>query len=154
MKYLYLILSIIFISSCSSVQKLSTTGEKYKVSKEMNQFLLNFENAARNHKKTAMLSLMDRAYKKEQHDEMLEGRTDQFFSEFFAGNLVSGKGFKAIPFETINLIKFISIKQTDEDTFDVVYIVKSSDIEVKKQWQIILRNIKGKTVYGLVGAFG
>ena len=154
MKYIYLVLTIVLISSCSSVQKLGTTGEKYKISKEMGQFLLDFESAARNHKKTAMLNLMDKAYKKEQHDEMLEGRTDQFFAEFFAGSLVNGKGFKTIPFETINLIKFVSIKQTDEDTFDVFYIVESSDFEVKKQWQIIIRNIKGKTVYGLVGAFG
>ena len=154
MKYIYLVLSVILFSSCTSVQKLSSTGEKYKVSKEMNQFLLNFESAARNHKKTAMLSLMDKAYKKEQHDEMLEGRTNQFFAEFFAGSLINGKEFKVVPFETIEIIKFVKIIQTDEDTFDVFYIVESSDFKVKKQWQIVIRNIKGKSVFGLVGAFG
>ena len=137
MKYFLLIFSIIFISSCSSVQKLGTTGEKYKISKEMNQFLLDFESAARNHKKTVMLNLMDKVYKKEQHDEMLEGRTAQFFAEFFAGNLVNDKGFKTVPFETIIIIKFVSIKQTDEDTFEVCYIVESADFKVKKQWQNI-----------------
>ncbi|MCF6366360.1 MAG: hypothetical protein L3J35_09170 [Bacteroidales bacterium] len=154
MKCLYFIFAVTLIFSCSSVQKVGIKGEKYKISKELNQFLLDFESAARNHKKGAMLNLLDKDYKKEQHDEMLEGRTNQFLNEFFAGYLISESKFKSPGFESIISLNFVSIKQIDENSFDVSYIIKSKDFELVREWEIIIRNVNGKQVYGLVGAFG
>ena len=154
MKHLYLFITVLLIFSCTSVQKLNSSGDKYKVSKELNQFLLNFESAAENHKKTVLLSLMDRIYKKEQHDEMSEGRTGQFLNEFFAGRQTNENGFKVLNFEAITSLDFASINKTDEDTFDVIYIVKTTEYQIKCHWQIKLRIIKGKNVFGMVGASG
>lgn len=154
MKKVYLIFTVFFIFSCASVKKVNTSGEKYKISKELNQFLLDFESAAENHKKTALLSLMDKVYKKEQHDEMLEGRTNQFFNEFFAGQQTNGAAFKVLNFEAITSLDFVRINKTDEDTFEVLYIVKTSEYQIKCNWQIKLRIIKGKNVFGMLGASG
>ena len=154
MKHLYLILSIILISSCSSIQKINSSGEKFKISRELNQFLLDFETTAKSHSKNGMLNLMDKEYKQEQHDEMLEGRTVQFLNEFFAGRQTNDKGFKVLDFETVTTLDFISINQTDEDTFEVFYIVKTPEYQINCHWQIKLRSINGKKVFGLVGASG
>ncbi|MCD4795323.1 MAG: hypothetical protein K8R54_18975 [Bacteroidales bacterium] len=154
MKHLYLIFAIILIFSCSSIQKINSSGEKFKISKELNQFLLDFETTAKSHNKTGMLNLMDKVYKQEQHDEMLECRTDQFFNEFFAGRQTNGKGFKVLNFETVTILDFTGINQTDEDSFEVFYIVKTPEYQINCQWQVKLRIINGKNVFGLVGASG
>ena len=154
MKHLYLIFIVFFIFSCTSVQKINSSGEKYKISKELNQFLVDFESAVEDQKRTELLNLMDPDYKKEQHDEMLEGRTDQFLNEFFAGRQTNGKGFKVLNFESVTSLDFSGINKTNEDTFDVFYIVKTSEYQINCRWQIKLRIIKEKNVFGMVGASG
>lgn len=154
MKHLYLIFAIILISSCSSIQKINSSGEKFKISKDLNQFLLDFETTAKNHDKKAMLNLMDKEYLHDQHDIMLEGRTDQFFNEFFAGRQTNGKGFRVLNFENVTTLDFTGINKTNEDSFEVFYIVKTPEYQINCQWQIKLCIINGKKVFGLVGASG
>ena len=154
MKHLYLPLVILFVFSCSSVQKTGSSGEKFKISKGLNQFLLDFETSAKSHDKKAMLNLMDKEYLHDQLDNMLEGRTDQFFNEFFAGRQTNGKGFRVLNFDTVTTLDFTGINQTNENSFEVFYIVKTPEYQINCQWQIKLHSINGKTVFGLVGASG
>jgi len=153
MKKILFISALFFLFSCSVTYKIGSEGEKYKIPKNLSVFLSSFEQSVTSHNQNKVLSYMDNAYKKEQHDEMLEGRTEQFLNEFFSGTNVDGSGFVLVKFSLIRGIYFTSIQQT-ETGYTVYYTVKTKDVTVDCNWEISVTKTEDGTVFGLVGAFG
>ncbi len=153
MKRFLFISALFFLFSCFATYKIGSEGEKYKIPKNLSVFLSSFEQSVTSHNQNKVLLYMDKAYKKEQHDEMLEGRTEQFLNEFFSGTNVDGSGFVLVKFSSIKGIYFTSIQQT-ETGYTVYYTVKTNAVTVDCNWEISVTETEDGTVYGLVGAVG
>jgi len=153
MKNFLFITALFFLLSCSVTYKIGSEGEKYKLPEKLSAFLNSFEQSVTLHDSNKLLSYMDKAYKKEQHDEMLEGRTEQFLNEFFSGTNVDGSGFVLVKFSLIRGIYFTSIQQ-NETGYSVYYTVKTKDVTVDCNWEISVTKTEDGTVYGFVGAVG
>jgi len=153
MKKFVLISTVFFLFSCASTYKVGSEGENYKIPKELSVFLSSFEQSVTSHNSVNILLHMDKAYKKEQHDDMLEGRTEQFLNEFFSGSNVNGSGFVSVKFNSIKSIHFVSI-QKNETGYTVYYTVETKDAIVDCSWEISVKITETETVYGLVGAVG
>ena len=93
---------------------------------------------------------MDPAYKKEQHDNMLQGRTTQFLNEFFCGQDAKSNTFKCLNYKKIKSLKLIK-KERKENGYRVYYQVNSKKYSVTADWFI---KIKDNKIIGLVGAVG
>jgi len=135
-----------------SVFKSNKTSET-AIPKALQQFLFDFEKAVKDQNTEKILSLMDKEYLTEQHDNFLEGRTSQFLNEFFCGELTNGRGFKCLKFNELKNASKISIIQ-NLDSYVVMYEVSDAKDSIIASWTISVREIKGKIVYGFVGAMG
>jgi len=153
MKKILFISVLFFLFSCASVYKIGSEGEKYKIPKKLSVFLNSFEKSVLLHNTDKLLSHMDKEYKKEQLDGMLEGRTEQFLNEFFSGTNVDGSGFVNLTYSSITGIYFTSIQQ-NEGSYTVYYSVEIKNRRVDCDWEISITKDGDNTVYGLVGAVG
>ncbi len=93
-----------------------------------------------------LMALMDPEYVQEQHDRLLEGRTDQFLNEFFAGTeVVSGK-FRSVEVEELQRIERIDIEETDEDDrYEVeAILLTSAGTEIRVAWYIVVERLSSK----------
>jgi hypothetical protein len=145
---------ILLLGACSTTTKVNQAGEKYKIPKDMQLFLTDFENAVRSHNQMMVLNFMDPDYIKEQLNNFLQGRTEQFLNEFFCGMKTDDSGFGCPEFENILSFEFESIEQTDESMYRIVYIVKTKDTEIRCDWGLMLIPSGVVYRYGLVGAVG
>ncbi len=152
-KYFYISL-ILFFSACSTTVKVNQSGEKYKIPKDMVQFLSDFEIAVRSHNQMMVLNFMDPDYIKEQLNNFLQGRTEQFLNEFFCGMKTDDSGFECPEFENIRSFEFESIEQTDDTMYRIVYIVTTDDSEIRCDWGLMRIPTGVVYRYGLVGAVG
>ncbi len=153
MKKILFVSVLFFLFSCSVTYKTGSEGEKYKIPKGLSEFLASFEKSVTLHDENKVLSHMDKGYKKEQHNDMLEGRTEQFLNEFFSGTNVDGNGFVSIKFKSIIGIYFVSIQQND-NSYTVYYTLKTKTASVDCNWEISVTKTDAGTVYGLIGAVG
>jgi hypothetical protein len=85
-------------------------------------FLRKVELAVRAHDADQLMSYVEPSYKRTQHDEFLEGRTLQFFTEFFCST---------IPFNEISTAQLINYtkSKTEKNQWDVVFFIANSKEE-------------------------
>ncbi|NOZ34414.1 MAG: hypothetical protein GXO80_03840 [Chlorobi bacterium] len=153
MKKYILFLGIWLFVSCSTTYKIGSEGEKYKLPKDLVVFLNSFEQSVASHNVDKLMLLMDKNYKKEQHDDMLEGKTAQFINEFFGGTDVNGSGYKNPKFKNITSIHFTSIQEI-ENGYTVYYFITTKEYRIDCRWDISVNKTKNGTIYGLIGAVG
>ena len=152
MKYILTIfLTTLLLFSCVHQRKTSDF-KQFNIPKDLQEFLVKFESATLSHNKAELLTLMDEDYRKEQHDEMLKGRTDQFLDELFCG-YVSEKTFKCPGFEKVSYLKLTKI-ENNTDSYTVYYSVKAGKLSFSADWQITVTKTLSGTKYGIYGAVG
>jgi hypothetical protein len=141
---------------------------------QVKELLTQFQRATLKYNVKALLNTMDSKYIKTQHDQMLEGQTDQFFREFFCGSVIGGKTYKcSSPSQIIalHLDQLIPPKKP-QDNWRVVYHVKIRElidqqsntqgetIKTIHEFSILLNfevtqsEVNGEVRYGIVGAVG
>jgi uncharacterized FlgJ-related protein len=150
MKQLHL-LFILFILAACSVKKSSSI--KPQDGGTIEQFASNFEKATLIHDANQIMLFMENGYVKEQHDQFLEGRTEQFLNEFYCGNNVSSNAFECAKYQKIYAVENVSVVKK-ENWYDYTFKVK-----VGTQWILVKQTITEKpsgysNKYGLVGASG
>lgn len=153
-KILVVLIVLLLIGSCKTEQSPQAAIAPTPIS-NVEDLLSQFEKACQLHDRKSIMQTMDDAYRKEQLDAALNGRTDQFLKEFFCGQAVDRSGFKCFEFEEIKKVSKEYIKQIDEKTHEVFYLIQTEGVIVEKSW-IIRKRIdeEGKVHYGFEGAFG
>lgn len=119
-------------------------------------FLDEFEQAVLSHDKGRMLELMDKRYRAEQHDDFLEGQTDQFLNEFFDGKTPDGR-WGHITFSNISRIERLSLEPAERGhssglpAFVVSYRVEADGVVVIVSWNVTESPWDRYGLYGAVG---
>jgi hypothetical protein len=153
MKYLFVLFGL-FLFSCATTTKLNTAGTKYKIPKDLDLFLNEFENTVKTHNQSKVLNFMDPDYIREQLDDFLDGRAEQFLNEFFCGMKTDDSGFFCPEFETITGFEFEDIEKTEEGMYRVVYTITTKAESIRCDWGIMVIPTGVVYRYGLVGASG
>lgn len=101
----------------------------------------------------ATLEFFDQAYVAEEHDDFLNGRTEQFISEFLAGSFKKGYYFVN---PKINEIKTIKVKKSvynikKGDIYSIVEITLDTGVRYKVQLDMV---ISENGDLGFIGAVG
>ncbi len=146
-----LVIVLLLMAGCSVFKSKKTVESA--IPHELQDFLSDFEKAVKSQNNKKILSMMDKEYLTEQHDIFLKGNTSQFLNEFFCGELTNGRGFKCLKFNELKNASKINIIK-DLDYYVVMYEISDSEDSIITSWTISVREIKGKIVYGLVGAMG
>lgn len=124
---------------------------------ELNQFIHEFEKAANSNNTVLLMTLMDGAYRKEQHDHFLQGNTIQFINEFFCGTYITDKEgktqFDCPGLNTISDVKTVNITPS-ENGYKYIFKFKSGGKTYTSQRYISVKVIDNKRQFGLVGAVG
>ncbi len=121
--------------------------------KDIKKMCVKFEQAilSKNYKKS--LTFFEPEYKKEQHDGMLSGRTNQFLTEYLAGYQKGEKRLTIPKLSEIKSIKFKKIKINSENNeAEAILKVKLKDGRKLKASTIIY--LKSKTEIYLIGGVG
>ncbi len=164
MRIIIFVLSILVLASCGGkkeVVKKETPPERKTPIVEVKkvtddgvlEFLDRFESVVLKHDMTAAVDLMDKDYKKEQHDKFHKGNSEQFLNSFFCDYQTNGQGFKCIKFNEILELKRIEIMPNDGN-FTVVYHITGKGGTIKKDLLILVKKENAKTVYGFFGPLG
>jgi hypothetical protein len=136
-------LSFLFFISCAQ-SKIEQKEAKYiKPDDELKVYLDDFEEAVEDHDWNKVMGLIHPDYVKEQHDEFLDGRTDQFLKEFFNA---SRNRIKKVDF--IVCYKWRNVLWTD------FWVIQEDGIKNKVMWSLKSREDDSAYKYGLVGAVG
>jgi hypothetical protein len=125
----------------------------------------HFEAAVLQHDQEAIMALLDPDYVKEQHNEFLNGMTEQFLKELFSGAFTDGqtvkgkKGASYLPSQItgIQLIQVVTHKgdDGDYDYYTLTYKVTGSDGTITCSWSLVARRGEGfPGGFALVGASG
>jgi hypothetical protein len=152
-KYFSFLIVVVFLFSCATT-KINTAGAKYKIPKDLDLYLSEFENTVKTHNQSQVLNFMDPDYIREQLDDFLDGRKEQFLNEFFCGMQTNDHGFYCPEFDDITKFEFESIEKTDDGMYRVVYLITSDNITVRCDWGIMAIPTGVVYQYGLVGASG
>jgi len=116
-------------------------------------FLQKFEQALVNHDRVAMLNLMDKDYRREQHDKFYKANTEEFLNAFFCNFQTNGQGFKCIKFTDISASNRIEIAPNDGN-YTAVYHITGKGVTIKADWLILVKKDGDKIVYGFYGPVG
>jgi hypothetical protein len=154
MKYFIIITMSLFIFSCATTSRVNSSGAKYKLPKELDVYLSDFENTVKTHNQSQVLNFMDPDYIREQLDNFLDGRTEQFLNEFFCGMKTDDSEFFCPEFDDITGFAFEDLEKTDDGMYRVVYIITTDTESVRCDWGIMVIPTGVKYHYGLVGASG
>lgn len=130
---------------------------KVKLEGDLKVFANRVTKAANAHDASAMLMLMDPQYRKEQHDGMLEGRTEQFINEFFCGNIIKSKDSQSnFGCPGFNKISKVKIKHVfpHEHGYQFQMEFRAGKTVYTSTYFVRIRNTKQGVGYGLVGAVG
>ncbi len=117
-------------------------------------FLSQFELAVLRHDLNGVLAFFDEAYRKEQHDQFLQGNTAQFVKEFFCGNSLKTDEFACLPLNEIIKMKRLSVDVIDEKECAIRYKLKSANRIITIYAAMFRRTYNGELKWGLVGAVG
>lgn len=149
MKQLLLLCIVFILASCATEKSSSTKAQDGTIE----QFVSSFEKATLSHDSREIMLFMENGYVKEQHDQFLEGRTEQFLNEFFCGTNQRSNKFECTGYKKIDVIERVSIVKK-ENWYDYTFKIK-----VGNEWILVVQTIAGKPskyskIYGLVGASG
>ncbi len=163
MKYFFVLVLFILCSlaACVSPKPVIDKEENEIIAQELTDdcqadlecFLKAVETAMLNHDEAQMLEFMADGYRVEQHDTYLEGRTDQFLSEFFCGNCSITNTFACPQFDQIMSVERLTV-DSDETEAVVQVLVKTPEHHVTADFFVFLKLEDGKRVFRLVGAVG
>jgi hypothetical protein len=117
-------------------------------------FFITLKKAVLDKDQVLLMKTIDPEYKKEQHQKMLKGRTNQFINELFCGNLNPGQGFRCLKFKKITGITMVSSKRKNSGNYDVEFEISGDGIKIICNWVVKVRVLEGKKFFGLVGAVG
>lgn len=148
----FAVIALVATTACSSTQLTPSTEKKPSTS--LNAFLKAFEKAVIEHNKENVLTLLDSAYVADQHDGMLEGRTDQFLSELFCGYEIESKAWRCPRFQSITEIKRLRIESVNEDDYRVYFIITDGIGGIKVDLFIKSYEKNHAKTFGLIGAVG
>lgn len=118
------------------------------------EFLGQFEEAVLKHDLKGVLSFFDEAYRKEQHDQFLQGNTEQFVKDFFCGNTLKTETFSCLSLNEIIKMKRVSLALIDENECAFRYKLKAQDRIVILYAAMFRRTYNGVLKWGIVGAVG
>ena len=149
----YLVFSLLFLGLLSFESAPETTAPS-NIQSKIAVFLDEFEAAVESHNTERIMACMDPDYVKEQHDEFLGGRTDQFINEFFGGYKKNTKSFKTVPYRDIKKLKLLDLVHDGDNFYTAKYLVKAKGVKVLCEWSVKIRFNGGKTAFGMVGAVG
>lgn len=155
MKYLALAFLFVGLSAFRSAPVDTDKAENLNnIQSKIDRFLESFESAVESHDSDQIMSHMDPDYVKEQHDNFLGGRTDQFINEFFGGYKKNTKEFKTVPYREIKKLKLLNLVHDGDNFYTVSYLVKAKGLKVTCEWSVKIRFNGGNTAFGMVGAVG
>lgn len=133
----------LFLFSCSTPENMPNRAVQVKLMNSMNEFVFEFIANVDDKNQLKVMEMMHPSYVQEQHDDFLEGRTNQFISEFFGTAFNKIKTFEHLYSYTVGT-----------DIF-VVFEVQSVDrIKSTHHYHIKFRNDDSGYKYGMVGAVG
>ncbi|MGE3802480.1 MAG: hypothetical protein AB7H80_15795 [Candidatus Kapaibacterium sp.] len=153
--YLSLILFSALLSACSGGNVVSLIAESEGEAVKRSISLLK-QGVAEGDKKLLM-KLMDPKYVREQHDQFLEGRTDQFLNEFFSGENVETGEFVNLQVEDLHRVEEITVTEVEgEGVYEVVAILQiKSGIQVRSNWRLVVMKLSSNQFRaGFIGAVG
>ena len=131
---------------------------KAKPPKALKKFAKAFEKASKLGTYSDLMPFFDDAYVKEQHDTMLEGRTEQFIREFLSGTLKDSDAFYSPKDITeIKSVKVsIGIPDKDGSWSATLLIINWKGKRYQRDTLIKPREWTSKSphAFGFVGAFG
>lgn len=163
MKLQYIIpaFCILFLAACQKPKPIIESKSVEEVAEviqddcqaDLTCFLKSVEAAMLRHDKAMMLEFMADGYRIEQHDTYLEGRTDQFLSEFLCGDCSITNTFSCPQFDQIREVKQLTL-DASEDEAVVQYRITTPEHKVTADFFVFLRIEDGKRVFRLVGAVG
>jgi len=133
----------IFIISCSTAVNLPTAAVEVKLMNSMNDFVTEISQAVTNKNQSKVMEMMHPSYVTEQHDGFLEGRTNQFLSEFFGSELNQINNFKHLSSYTVGADIFV--------IFETVSVKKKKSTH---HYHVKFRNDTSAYKYGMVGVVG
>lgn len=119
---------------------------KFKEKKSEIIFLRKVEDALRTHDADEMMMYIEPEYKRQQHDEFLEGRTLQFLSElFFCPN---------VAFNQITVAHLMACRQngSDPNLLEAEFYISSSSVNCTITVTVVKH--AETRVFSLVGAMG
>ena len=116
---------------------------------EIKPFLEQFVAAVNKHSQVEVLQFMDATYLEAQHNQFLEGRTEQFLNEFFSGKSQGGEYFD-VRFMEISAFKIERCKQVDAD-WRIYANLSYKGRKLTCQWTLRNQETGG---LGFVGAMG
>ncbi len=90
--------------------------------KEIKVFCNDFSSVIASGDLNKAMNFLDKDYVKTQHDEFLEGRTDQFFSELLAGEDKKGD-FTTPSIKEIKSIKTGKISLSEDNGAEITFII-------------------------------
>ena len=124
------------------------------ISRQLIAFLNQFDTVVAAHDWNAVVELMDKNYKTEQLDNMLQGDTLQFIEEFFCGLTKETNEFLCAPPEEILRLERGEII-VDPDIIQAQYMVVLKDGRViETNWFIKYQKKGIKYTFGIIGAVG
>ncbi|MEZ5013083.1 MAG: hypothetical protein R2794_02210 [Chitinophagales bacterium] len=144
---------LLSFAACSPGWQFHSAQSGDSLPKGLYDFLITFEKATLEHDTTALLQLMDADYRKQQYEDLLQGRTGQFFHEFYCGEQFNGKGYDCLAFDLIDAISRLEV-HGGGDSYNVVYMVQSEGIIIKATWTVTVKHIGKEVIYGMYGAVG
>jgi len=154
MKYLSLISFFLLFSACSGLQKVSSSGEEYEISKPLNQFLNRFEQATVYHNKTQLVELLDLSYKKKRYEALkTKEDKDHFFRVFYCGKEVKTHQTICPAYNEVVYMEFIGIEQIESGNYKVKYLVHTSLEDIVGEWIVTVSQKEDIEVLGVHPSF-
>lgn len=142
---------VLLASGCVSLNV--HTSAKYGSNASVAGFLQSFEQAALDGNEARVMAHMATAYLVGQHDDMLEGRTEQFLAEFFGGYSAKEDRHVSIPLNQIIAMELVKLIESDNG-YQVTYRVHAAEISVECEWRLIWLGVASGSAFGFVGAWG
>ncbi|MFN3939514.1 MAG: hypothetical protein ACK4IY_02930 [Chitinophagales bacterium] len=133
---------LLLCNSCLLIGQIPDKLEKY---------LTKLEKAVANHSYNAVLKLTDTDYRKEQHDDFLQGNTKQFVDELLSGYSVETNIFVNHTLNDISSITRSTIHAESENSVYVAYLLLS---DYNPPINCTLHFVKRTKKWGIVGAVG
>ncbi|MCB0712181.1 MAG: hypothetical protein KDD67_07610 [Ignavibacteriae bacterium] len=153
--YLSLLLISTLLSACSGAKDVSLIADTEGEAVDRAVSLLK-QGVAKQDKKLLM-ELMDPDYVREQHDQFLGGRTDQFLNEFFSGENVERGEFVNPHVEDLKSVVDVTVTELEgEGSYEVNAIIEmKSGIRVHNNWRLVVNQLSSKQFRaGLIGGVG
>lgn len=156
------------IASLSLLMAPQAYSEVTSPSAELQSHLKRFESAVLKHDRASLMQTLDPKYVREQHDDMLKGRTQQFIDELLSGRVVTDSSFSQAKLDQIVAIHRVKLKEIGERQWSVVYLIVQRSRSTTDKHKEVIRDVTSEVTlevnaqvdaggtlrYGLAGSVG